>query len=113
MFYSGLRMDMGGGRSHEAGHIPGAKNLPFNSLGDDSLQFLPVDELRRRFAAVGVQPGDTVAAYCHIGQQATVVLFSARLLGHPIRLYDGSMNDWETRKLPLENPTAPKPPERK
>ena len=111
MFFEGPRMDMGGGRSHEAGHIAGAKNLPFNSLGDDSLQFLPVDELRRRFAAVGVQPGDTVAAYCHIGQQATMVLFSARLLGHPIRLYDGSMNDWETRKLPLENPA--KPPERK
>jgi thiosulfate/3-mercaptopyruvate sulfurtransferase len=54
-----------------------------------------------------------VAAYCHVGQQATVVLFTARLLGHPIRLYDGSMNDWETRKLPLENATAPKPPERK
>ncbi len=113
MFFEGPKMDIGGGRSHEAGHIAGAKNLPFNSLGDDSLQFLPVDELRRRFAAVGVQPGDTVAAYCHIGQQATMVLFSARLLGHPIRLYDGSMNDWETRKLPLENATAAKPPERK
>jgi len=111
MFYEGPGMEMQG-RRHEAGHISGAKNLPFNSLGDDSLLFLPVDELRRRFAAVGVQPGDTVAAYCHIGQQATVVLFSARLLGHPIRLYDGSMNDWETRKLPLENATA-KPPERK
>jgi 3-mercaptopyruvate sulfurtransferase SseA len=40
-----------------------------------------------------------------------MVLFGARLLGHSIRLYDGSMNDWERRKLPLENPTA-KPPER-
>ncbi len=103
MFYEGPRMDMGGGRSHEAGHIAGARNIPFNSLGDDSLRFLPVDELRRRFAAAGIQPGDTVAAYCHIGQQATVVLFGARLLGHPIRLYDGSMDDWEKRGLPLEN----------
>lgn len=110
VFYEGPGMEGRGGHV-DAGHIAGARNLPFNSLGDDSLRFLPVDELRRRFAAAGVQPGDTVAAYCHIGQQATMVLFSARLLGHPIRLYDGSMNDWETRKLPLVNAT--KPPERK
>jgi thiosulfate/3-mercaptopyruvate sulfurtransferase len=108
MYFEGPRMDMGGGRSHDAGHIPGAKNIPFSSLGDDSLFFLPLDQLRQRFAAAGVQPGDTVAAYCHIGQQATVVLFSARLLGHTIRLYDGSMNDWGNRKLPLDNPTAPR-----
>ena len=110
VFYEGPGMDSRG-QHHDAGHIAGAKNIPFNSLGDDSLQFLPIDELRKRFAAAGVQPGDTVAAYCHIGQQATMVLFGARLLGHPIRLYDGSMNDWEQRKLPLENATAPKPPE--
>jgi thiosulfate/3-mercaptopyruvate sulfurtransferase len=106
MFYEGPSMEMQG-RKLEPGHIAGAKNLPFNSLSDDSLQFLPADELRRRFAAAGVQPGDTVAAYCHIGQQATVVLFAARLLGHPVRLYDGSMTDWETRKLPVENPKKP------
>lgn len=112
MFYEGPGMEMQG-RRHEAGHIAGAKNLPFNSLGDDSLQFLPMDELRRKFAEAGVQPGDTVAAYCHIGQQATMVLFGARLLGNPIRLYDGSMDDWEKRSLPLENAKASKPPERK
>ena len=112
MFYEGPAMEMQG-RRHEAGHIAGAKNLPFNDLGDDSLLFLPVEQLRAKFAEAGVQPGDTVAAYCHIGQQATMVLFGARLLGHPIRLYDGSMDDWERRKLPLENAKASKPPERK
>ena len=106
MFYDGPSMEMQG-RKLEPGHIAGAQNIPFNSLSDDSLQFFPVDELRRRFAAAGVQPGDTVAAYCHIGQQATVVVFAARLLGHPVRLYDGSMDDWEKRKLPLENSKKP------
>jgi thiosulfate/3-mercaptopyruvate sulfurtransferase len=110
VFYEGPGME-GRGRRVEAGHIGGARNLPFNSLNDDSLQFLPLAQLRKKFADAGVQPGDTVAAYCHVGQQATVVILGARLLGHPVRLYDGSMNDWETRKLPLENPTAPKPPE--
>jgi thiosulfate/3-mercaptopyruvate sulfurtransferase len=55
------------------------------------------------FDAAGVQPGDTVAAYCHVGGQATMVLLAARLLGHPVRLYDGSMADWNERTLPLEN----------
>jgi thiosulfate/3-mercaptopyruvate sulfurtransferase len=101
MFYEGPGM-----RDHAAGHIAGAANIPFNSLTDDSLRVLPVEELRRRFAAAGVRPGDTVAAYCHIGQQATLVLFAARLLGHEVRLYDGSMNDWEKRGLPLVNETS-------
>lgn len=105
IFYEGP--GMGGANPHEAGHIAGAKNLPFNSLHDDSLRLRPTEELRRIFANVGVQPGDTVVAYCHIGQQATVVLFAARVLGHPIRLYDGSMNEWEQLKLPTVNPTKP------
>jgi thiosulfate/3-mercaptopyruvate sulfurtransferase len=107
MFFEGPGMPE---HNHGAGHLPGAANVPFNTLTNDSSVFLPLAELRRKFAAAGVQPGDTIAAYCHIGQQATVVLFSARLLGHPVRLYDGSMDDWEKRKLPLENPTAPKKP---
>jgi len=30
------------------------------------------------------------------------MLFAARTLGHQVRLYDGSIGDWTTRKLPLE-----------
>lgn len=103
MFYEGAGMKMANGESHVAGHIPGARNIPFNSLANDSLQFLPRAELQRIFREAGVQPGDTVVGYCHIGQQATMMLFAARLLGHPIRLYDGSFTDWEERKLPTEN----------
>jgi thiosulfate/3-mercaptopyruvate sulfurtransferase len=44
-----------------------------------------------------------VIAYCHIGQQATVVYFAARLLGREARLYDGSWDDWSRRlELPIE-----------
>lgn len=112
MFFEGPAREENG-RKITPGHLSGATNLPFNTMWGDSGLFHPVEELRKRFAAAGVQPGDTVAAYCHIGQQATVVLFAARILGHSIRLYDGSMNDWETRALPLENAAAPRPPEPK
>ncbi len=104
VFYEGPGMPE---HNSPGGHIPGAANIPFNSLVDDNMRMLSTPELHRMFADAGVQAGDTVAAYCHVGQQATVVLFAARLLGHPIRLYDGSMNDWENRKLPIENPTGP------
>ncbi len=93
------------GPSHgtmKAGHIPGAANLPFNSLAGDDQKLLPKAELERRFRAAGVEPGDTVVAYCHFGQQATMVLFAATVLGHPVKLYDGSMDDWGKRKLPTE-----------
>jgi len=86
-----------------AGHIPGARSIPFGSLIEDSSNlYLPPAELQARFLAAGVQPGDTVVAYCHVGQQATVVLFAARLLGHPVKLYDGSFEDWSAHKLPTE-----------
>jgi thiosulfate/3-mercaptopyruvate sulfurtransferase len=53
-----------------------------------------------------VKPDDTVIGYCHIGQQATAMLFAARSLGHRVLLYDGSFQDWSRRTdLPVENPS--------
>jgi len=101
VFYEGPGMEHNGQR-HEAGHIPGAKNLPFNTIANDSLQYLPKGTLAKMFADAGLAPGDTVVAYCHIGQQATAVLFAARLAGHPVKLYDGSFTEWEEKKLPIE-----------
>lgn len=88
---------------HRPGHIPGAVNIPFTVLADDSLRLTSLAALRERFRAAGVKHGDTVVAYCHIGQQATAVLFAARALGHEVKLYDGSFDDWSRRtELPVE-----------
>ena len=85
-----------------AGHIPGAVNVPFNSLQDADGRLLPVPALAERLRAAGVPPGDTVVAYCHSGFQATVVAFVARLTGHPARMYFGSFHDWSAHQLPTE-----------
>lgn len=88
--------DTGGShvRPHRTGHIAGALSIPFEGLYDEQHVLRSEDELRARFARAGVKPGDTVIGYCHIGQYATAMLLAARRLGHPVRLYDGSFEDW-------------------
>jgi thiosulfate/3-mercaptopyruvate sulfurtransferase len=84
-------------------HLPGAVNIVFESVFDDTNHLLPEARLRQLFSAAGVEPNDTIIAYCHVGQQATALLFAAEALGYDVRLYDGSFQDWERRGLPTEN----------
>lgn len=93
-FYDGTQTGSSHERKHRTGHIAGALSIPFDSVFDDQLVLRSPDELKARFAKAGVAPGDTVIGYCHIGQQATAMLFAARRLGHPVLLYDGSFEDW-------------------
>jgi thiosulfate/3-mercaptopyruvate sulfurtransferase len=102
-FYDGVQKG-GQMEHHMAGHIPGSKNVPFEDVNGEDLKLKPAAELEAIFAKAGVKPGDTVIGYCHVGQQATAMLFAARSLGHPIMLYDGSYEDWARRGLPIDNP---------
>jgi thiosulfate/3-mercaptopyruvate sulfurtransferase len=102
MFYDGPKHG-----EHRAGHVPGARNIPFSEIADDQLRIKDRAALESLFRQAGVKAGDTIVAYCHIGQQATAVVLAARLLGHDVKLYDGSFDDWSRREsFPVETGTA-------
>ena len=89
VYYDGVEASQG-----RNGHIPGAGSVPFTEVTDESGRIAGDAKLRSLLEGAGVKRGDVVVAYCHIGQQATAVLFAARLLGHEVRLFDGSMQEW-------------------
>jgi len=93
-YYDGVEVGGAHGQRDRVGHIKGARSVPFTEITDERLMLKSQAELRALFDRAGVEPGDTVVGYCHIGQQATAMLFAARLLGHPVLLYDGSFQDW-------------------
>lgn len=107
VFYDGT--DVGSehdGSKQRSGHVHGALSIPFTSITNDQLLLKSTDELQALFTKAGVKPGDTVIGYCHIGQQTTAMLFAARLLGHPVLLYDGSFQDWSRHAdYPVDNPS--------
>jgi thiosulfate/3-mercaptopyruvate sulfurtransferase len=91
------------GNMPRAGHIPSAKSIPFATLVEESNKFKSPEALRALFQTAGVKPKDSVATYCHIGQQASLLYFVARYLGYDAHLYDGSFQDWSNKAdLPVE-----------
>jgi len=109
-FYTGEEV----GQMPRGGHIPRANSIPFSTLVDDKTnRFKTPDALRALFGTAGVKESDSVATYCHIGQQASLLYFVARYLGYDAHLYDGSFQDWSNRsELPVEKsePQTPAKP---
>jgi thiosulfate/3-mercaptopyruvate sulfurtransferase len=86
----------------EAGHLPGAHNWDwFNAVPPGSWDVSRgVEELKREWSGLGIEPGDEVVVYCRSGMRAAHTWVAMRRAGYDsVRLYDGSWQEWSmTRK---------------
>ncbi len=97
----------GEGAGVRAGHIPGAVNIPWQSLmaPGNPMLLLPVDEIRTLLSDHCVTPDRTVLCSCGTGRTATSLFLILRYcLGYlHVKMYEGSFSGW-TRDP--DNPTV-------
>lgn len=87
------------------GRIPGSSNVPATSLvNPGTMEFLSPEEVARKFAAIGAEPGKRVIAYCGGGIAATLDALLLYQLGYrDVAVYDDSMSEWaKDANLPIE-----------
>ena len=88
-----------------AGRIAGSVNVPAGSLVDaETNAYLPLEELRERFAGVGATEAGKVITYCGGGIAASNDAFILALLGvEHVAIYDASLSEWAVdESLPME-----------
>lgn len=79
-----------------AGHIPGAVNHPFQENLDESLRFLPAEQLRERYEqTLADRESGPVICMCGSGVTACHTLLALETAGiDGGRLYAGSWSEW-------------------
>lgn len=79
-----------------AGHIPGAKSVPWAKAVAEDGTFKSAEELKALYAEQGVTPDKSIIAYCRIAERSSHTWFALRyLLGYPkVSNYDGSWTEW-------------------
>jgi len=95
----------GGVHYGRPGRIPGSCNISSRGIVDSETQaFLPVDELRRRFAEAGLLDDRRVIAYCGGGIAASLTALALTALGaRNVGVYMNSMQEWtKDPSLPME-----------
>ncbi|HXE72461.1 MAG TPA: sulfurtransferase [Candidatus Nitrosotenuis sp.] len=82
--------------AQRAGHIPGARNIPWAMAVREDGSFKSAEELREIYQSRGVTPDKDVIAYCRIGERSSHTWVVLRyLLDYPrVRNYDGSWTEW-------------------
>lgn len=79
----------------KSGHMPGAKNLPFQKLVGSGGVFRSGTELQQVFEDSGIDLSRPVVTTCGSGVTAAILTLGLEELGHDDnKLYDGSWAEW-------------------
>lgn len=78
-----------------SGHIPGSKNLPFDTLLNEDGSYKSREAIKAAFDDAGIDLAKPTVVTCGSGITSGVVAFGAALLGHnKVAIYDGSWSEW-------------------
>jgi thiosulfate/3-mercaptopyruvate sulfurtransferase len=82
--------------AQRAGHITGAKSIPWARAAREDGTFKSAEELRALYEGEGITPDKDVVAYCRIGERSSHTWFVlTHLLGYKsVKNYDGSWTEW-------------------
>ncbi len=95
--------------AQRAGHITGARSIPWGQAANPDGTFKSVEELAELYASKGIEAEKPTIAYCRIGERASHTWFALTyLLGRDnVSNYDGSWTEWGSLvNVPIENPSA-------
>jgi thiosulfate/3-mercaptopyruvate sulfurtransferase len=83
-------------QAQRAGHVPTAISVPWSKAANEDGTFKSDDELRRIYAAAGLDDSKETIAYCRIGERSSHSWFVLQeLLGHrKVKNYDGSWTEY-------------------
>jgi len=82
--------------AQRAGHIPGAKNIPWARAVNEDGTFKSPDDLKALYSGAGVEEGKPTIAYCRIGERSSHTWFVLKhILGYTdVKNYDGSWTEY-------------------
>ncbi|MFU8853111.1 sulfurtransferase [Micromonospora sp. SL1-18] len=83
-------------QAQRAGHVPTALSVPWSKAANEDGTFKSDDELRKIYAAAGLDDSKETIAYCRIGERSSHTWFVLQeLLGHAnVKNYDGSWTEY-------------------
>jgi len=96
--------------AQRAGHIPGAKSIPWSTAVNTDGTFKSPDELNKIYVQEkGVDPAKASISYCRIGERSSHTWFVLKyLLGiSDVKNYDGSWTEYGNLiGAPIDNPSG-------